>query len=336
MTLSLRIFGILLVSLTGVRGLWDFPENFVVAKRNNTTPVTLTCGTKIDGPVTWKFDGEVIEDFDDYIQPDGQNLKVSGVDAPLLGEYSCWSGGEMLLSTYLLLEAEEEGESESLINCWAKSYDCNFNCKWTNSRYTAVRLGLDNECAKGGKLCHWVRSSDGGFQFELSHSLSPYAEETTMIELTAEAIVSLFVFRITTSFYLRDIVQPDSPQIVMCQEMDQNLNVTIKPPSSWSSPHSFFSLEHEIEYVFKDDGKVGRSSSSLIPKSVSKLRVRSRDSVVLSTWSQWTPWKNLRTKANNLCKCRNTAKYCCPELPSGYLDQCQKKRKKSAKSSQTS
>ena len=51
-------------------------------------------------------------------------------------------------------------------------------------------------------------------------------------------------------------VQPDSPTIVRCREVEQDLNVIIEPPSSWSTPHSFFSLEHEIEYESKDDGKV--------------------------------------------------------------------------------
>lgn len=61
----------------------------------------------------------------------------------------------------------------------------------------------------GGKSCHWVNSSvqlpDGGFQFDLSHSLSPYAEESTMLEVTAEAITDIYILRRTKRFYLRDI-----------------------------------------------------------------------------------------------------------------------------------
>ncbi|XP_034451825.1 interleukin-12 subunit beta isoform X1 [Hippoglossus hippoglossus] len=333
MTLSLWKFGLLLISLIGANGLMPFPENFVVAKLNDA--VTLTCRTNIDGAVTWKFDGEVLVDFKYNIKQDGQNLHVTDVETPWLGEYSCWRGGEMLSLTHLLLEAEDEEELaqfDSLITCLAKSYHCNFSCTLKESAFTAVRVGLGHDCTDGGKLCHWINSSDqnqdGGFQFEVSHSLSPYAEESTKLELTAEAIVDLYVFRTTRRFYLRDIVQPDSPQIGTCQELEQDLNVTIEPPSSWSMPHSFFGLEHEIEYVLKDDGKPARSLSSLVPKSISKLRVRSRDSLVLSTWSEWTPWKNVRTGEENLCKCRNTVKYCCPELPPGFLERCKKKRKK--------
>ncbi|XP_031712602.1 interleukin-12 subunit beta isoform X1 [Anarrhichthys ocellatus] len=300
----------------------------VVAKRNDTNPVTLTCRTEAPGAITWKFQGEEPED----VQQNGPHLGLSEVGTPILGEYSCWRGKEMLSSTHLLLEAKKEVSDSLSIICWAKSYDCNFSCECTHSEQTAVRFGLGHDCSEGRKSCHWISADqlvDGRFHLELSHSLSPYAEESTMLEVTAEAIVHLSVLRKTKKFYLRDIVQPDSPQIVMCQEGEEDLNVTIEPPSSWSTPHSFFSLEHEIQYVLKDNGKLGHSSSVLLPKGISKLRARSRDSLVLSHWSQWTPWKNVRR--GNLCKCKNTAKSCCPELPSGYLDNCKKKQKKKRK-----
>ncbi|XP_028434765.1 interleukin-12 subunit beta [Perca flavescens] len=346
-SLSLWMCGLLFISLTGAHGLDHFPENFVVAKRNDANPVTLTCHTTTDEAVTWKFHGEETErdvELEDNVQQNGQNLSVSEVDTPMLGNYSCWREQEMLSSTYLLLEPEEEDELDNLsFRCWAKSYDCNFSCEWTHNEQTAVRLGLGHDCSERRKSCHWVSSDrlvDGRFQFELSHSLSPYAEESTMLELTAEAIVNLSILRRTKRFYLRNIVQPDSPQIVKCQEGKENLNVIIDAPSSWSTPHSFFNLEHEIEYVFKDDGKTGRSSSDRIPKGISKLRVRSRDSLVPSAWSQWTPWKNVITGKKKLCKCKNPAKSCCPELPSGFLDNCKKRMKKKknihTKQSQTS
>ncbi|XP_056232753.1 interleukin-12 subunit beta isoform X3 [Seriola aureovittata] len=353
-TLSLWIFGLLLIDPTGVLGLHHFPENYVMAKRGNS--VTLTCNTNFDGPFTWKFaantvdEAEEIEDFNTIYKQVGKNLIVSDVDSPALGEYSCWSGEERLSSTFLLVEAEEGNNFDSLMKCWAKSYDCTFSCNWAKGLYTAVRLGLGDDCSEGRKSCHWVNSSgqhlNGGFQFELSHSLSPYAEETNMLVLTAEAIINHNILRRTKRFYLRDIIQPESPQIVNCQEMEQELNVTIDPPSTWSSPHSFFSLEHEIQYKLKDDGKeikVIGSPSVLIPKKISMLRVRSRDPLVLSNWSQWTPWKNVIIKEKKWCCCRNTAKSCCPELPPGYLDNCKrkcnkggnKKRNKNAKRNQT-
>ncbi|XP_026043866.1 interleukin-12 subunit beta [Astatotilapia calliptera] len=294
MTFPVWTFGLLMISLTGAHELNHFPENFAVANRNEN--YTLTCNSKPDDIVTWKLNGDPLED-EENVELNGQNLTVSDIGTPNLGDYSCWRGEEMLSSTYLLLKADEEDTIDSPINCRAKSYDCNFNCTWTGKGYTAVRLGLGHNCSKSSESCQWISSSrrlaEGELQFEMSHNLSPYAEESTMLELTAEAIREQSVFRTSKRFYLRDIVQPDSPQIVKCELVNEDVNVTIAPPSTWSAPYSFFSLEHQIEYVLRDDGQTGHSSSTLIPKKISKLRVRSRDSLVLSNWSQWTPWKNV-------------------------------------------
>ncbi|XP_078141372.1 interleukin-12 subunit beta [Centroberyx gerrardi] len=332
-TLSLWIFGILFISLPAAYGLTSFPKNVVAAMKDDPNPVTLTCDVESGVPVEWKFtsNGGEMEKMDwDSAQQVGANLNVSEVDEPMVGEYSCWSGGKKFSSTYLLLRVPEEevedADSDSAIRCWARSYNCNFNCSWTLGKYTAVRLGLGQDCIEGNKSCDWVSSSDGGFQFELSHTLSPYAEESTMFEVTAEAINDQDFLKMTKRFYLRDIIQPDSPEIVRCQEVGEELNVTIDPPSSWSTPHSFFSLEHEIEYVYKDNGKTESSPAPVIPKRISKLRVRTRDSLVRSAWSQWSPWKNVLTGKKKLCKCKNTAKYCCPELLPEDMGHCKRKQ----------
>lgn len=63
--------------------------------------------------------------------------------------------------------------------------------------------------AKSRQSCQWQSSSTplsgGGFQFELPHSLSPYIEESTKLEVTAEAIQDFSIVRKTKTFYLRDI-----------------------------------------------------------------------------------------------------------------------------------
>ncbi|CAJ1069259.1 interleukin-12 subunit beta [Xyrichtys novacula] len=325
-TSALWTFGLLFISLSGAHGLDKFPTNYVVAKTENQDPITLTCSSKTGESVTWKHKGEEIdEDLEDLFQLDGPNLTVLEVDEPTLGEYSCWRGEEKLSSTYLLLEAEKGVELDSFLSCRAKSYDCVFTCNWIQGNHKLVRLGLGQDCSEGGKSCHWVTSSlsDGEFQFEVSHSLSPYAEESSMLELTAEAIIGSSMLRRTKRFYLRDIVKPDSPQIVKCQEVGQNLNVTIDPPSTWSTPHSFFSLEHEIEYELQDNGQNKTSLSAVIPKRIRRLRARSRDPLVNSTWSQWTSWRNVTTRNRKQDKCTNTAKSCCPEIL-----RCKKKGRK--------
>lgn len=81
----------------------------VVAGRQDQSTATLTCNTETDSGITWRFHGDVIEEvtLDDSTQQSGPNLTISDVDVPVLGQYSCWRGQEMLSSVYLLLEAEE-------------------------------------------------------------------------------------------------------------------------------------------------------------------------------------------------------------------------------------
>lgn len=35
--------------------------------------------------------------------------------------------------------------TDSALHCWARSYDCVFNCKWKNDKYSAVRVGLGED-----------------------------------------------------------------------------------------------------------------------------------------------------------------------------------------------
>uniref|UniRef100_A0A3Q2YS19 Interleukin-12 subunit beta n=1 Tax=Hippocampus comes TaxID=109280 RepID=A0A3Q2YS19_HIPCM len=258
--------------------------------------ITLSCDVASEGDeVTWKFSGEEIDEDNPFeMKKIGPNLLLKDVGTPMLGEYTCWSRGKSM-STYLLLQAEEEEEFDYFLTCRANSYNCTFSCTWNDTKYKLVRLGLGRE---GGDLCSWVSSTsdkqDGKLHFELHHSLSPYSEESTMLELTAEAIGNDTFLRRIKKFYLHDIIQPDSPQIVKCQELEHYLSVTVRPPCSWSSPDSFFPLEHQVEYRLRDDGQVKCSKPSQLPKKISSLRARSRDLLVQSRWSKWSEWANVK------------------------------------------
>lgn len=79
---------------------------FIVVLARQDGDAVLTCNTTADKAVRWE--SEVM--FESKVKQDGQHLNVSEVDTPMLGEYSCWSEGQMLSSVYLLLEAEESSE----------------------------------------------------------------------------------------------------------------------------------------------------------------------------------------------------------------------------------
>ncbi|XP_067084568.1 interleukin-12 subunit beta [Osmerus mordax] len=312
----------LLLCIHGGHGLTSFPDNLVVGKSEGS--VTLNCPKELKGEVKWKYErGEDVYTLDenDY-DMEGHSLTLSDLGGPMLGEYSCWGQDGKLSSSYVRLDAEEEeaDTTESHLSCRARSYNCSFTCTWNNSEVTALRLGLGPDCLEGKPSCPWVspdngesKGLEGGYTFTLLHPFSASSEESTALLVTAEAIDDRSYFRETKQFYLRDIVQPDSPQDVKFRVEKQMLKVTVEPAPTWTTPRSFYPLEHEIEYRKKDDGKVERSTTGLIPREVSELRVRSRDPFVLSTWSQWSPWKNVplkrKEKKKRIC-CKNKKKKC--------------------------
>lgn len=89
----------------------------VVLTEEDEGPVTLTCNTTIGRNVMWKFKGANLEEtaIGGLVRQDGQQLILSSVEYPMLGEYSCWSEGHMLSSVYLLFEINKPGETFFLI-----------------------------------------------------------------------------------------------------------------------------------------------------------------------------------------------------------------------------
>ncbi|KAJ7993879.1 hypothetical protein DPEC_G00259270 [Dallia pectoralis] len=262
----------------------------IYVRSDKDSSVTLTCPTTSSGALAWKYNNHPLAL--DTARVQDHNLILNTIS---FGEYSCWNGNDILGSVYLLKE-DKAARSDSSISCQAKSYDCIITCIWTNSEFSDVRLGLGYACTHGHENCTWVhQTQDEGFIFKLPHSISPYAEETTPLLITAEAINKFTgtYLRKTKRFYLRDIVHPDSPAVVKCQVNGENLKVKVEPPVTWNSPPSYFPLEHQIAYILKDNGEEKRSMELHIPKHVSKIRVRSRDPLVPTSWSQWTPWKNV-------------------------------------------
>lgn len=90
---------------------------------------TITCKTAENRSITWKIDNVDLEDiaFKDALQEDGHRLKLSEVDNPMLGEYSCWSEGQNLYSIHLLLEAKISSEIFFFI-----SHSFHESCKYSS------------------------------------------------------------------------------------------------------------------------------------------------------------------------------------------------------------
>uniref|UniRef100_A0A803XVE2 Uncharacterized protein n=2 Tax=Meleagris gallopavo TaxID=9103 RepID=A0A803XVE2_MELGA len=115
--------------------LTAFPPKFLVGNLNKD--VVVKCNTsKLQ--VTWTQNGEP-EPMAELVA-EGQTLTILGLDLPATGNYSCWAGGVLLDSTYVVVgDSGEEGRNAS---CQADSYRGSFRCSWTGPRSAVFRARL--------------------------------------------------------------------------------------------------------------------------------------------------------------------------------------------------
>lgn len=57
--------------------------------------------------------------------------------------------------------------------------------------------------------------------------------------------------------------------------------------------HAKYHLMHPDFFFLLQETPCELGSNMKVPKGISKLRVRCRDSLLLSQWSDWTPWQNV-------------------------------------------
>ncbi|XP_058862502.1 interleukin-12 subunit beta [Acipenser ruthenus] len=281
---------VVFTSMLTAHTLHSFPKTFMVGKEDGE--VTLTCSTQFQGTVTWRHDDNPVP-ASGYNVMSGHTLTLHGLDSEgSPGNYTCWGNDQLLDHSYLVLEQEEEAPSVHL-SCSAKTYSCSFLCIWRLMGYDVARVKHQRSEASGGSswdLGTWMQD---GFHFHLSDLSSPFTEEDRPIRLTAEAMSGQRYKKQQLRFFLREIIEPDAPEIKDCVRTGDSLHVSVEPPSSWAKPHSYFPLEPEVEYEYKDDGKIERSMNLVIPKDITRLRVRARDPYFNSSWSKWTPWKKV-------------------------------------------
>ncbi|XP_016148526.1 interleukin-12 subunit beta-like [Sinocyclocheilus grahami] len=274
-----------------------FPEKFELAEKH--TSVTLTCRTDKD-KITWRR--EDANSIVSILQSDfeilsGRDLTVIDLQEDLTGNYTCWSDTGLEDYTYLLLDKSKEATAFK-INCTAETFSCtqNIKCAWTSDEFTAFRLRNTRDDGD------WVSQSVDG-EFFLPHSTNSYSEESERLLITGEAVSTCCYMKTEYSFYLRDIVKPADPSISICTiknegRDEQIVELEVKPPSTWPQPHSFFPLKHEIEYEIRHNGELKtkeweEGSKVKVQGSITKLRVRCRDLLLLSQWSEWSKWKNV-------------------------------------------
>ncbi|XP_026120925.1 interleukin-12 subunit beta-like [Carassius auratus] len=159
-----------------------------------------------------------------------------------------------------------------------------------------------------------------GWDFFLPHSTNSYSEESERLLITGEAVSTCCYMKTDYSFYLRDVVKPADPGISICSienegSDEQIIEIEVKPPSTWPQPHSFFPLKHEIEYEIRHNGELKteereEGSKIKVKGSITKLRVRCRDLLLLSQWSEWSKWKNVPKRKQRGCNKEAHSKPC--------------------------
>uniref|UniRef100_A0A8C1AE73 Si:dkey-88e18.2 n=2 Tax=Cyprinus carpio TaxID=7962 RepID=A0A8C1AE73_CYPCA len=260
--------------------------------------VTLTCRTDKD-KITWRREdtNSIVNILQsNFEKPSGRDLTLIDLQEDLTGNYTCWSDTGLEDYTYLLLDKSKEATAFK-INCTAETFSCTqkIKCAWTSNEFTAFRLRNTRDNGD------WVSQSVDGVFF-LPHSTNSYSEESERLLITGEAVSTCCYMKTDYSFFLRDIVKPADPGISICTienegSDEQTIELEVKPPSTWPQPHSFFPLKHEIEYEIRHNGELKteeRESSKIkLEGSITKLRVRCRDLLLLSQWSEWSKWKNV-------------------------------------------
>nr|AUN50141.1 interleukin-12 p40c1 subunit [Carassius langsdorfii] len=277
-----------------------FPEKFEIAERHAS--ITLTCRTDKD-VITWRReDANTIENISqsEFEILSGRNLTVIDLQEDLTGNYTCWSDSGLEDYTYLLLDKSKETTAFN-INCTAETFSCTekIKCAWTINDFTdEFAFRLRNTRDNGD----WVSQPVDGVFF-LQHSTNSYSEESERMLITGEAASTCCYMKTEQSFYLRDIIKPANPNISICTiknegSDNQIVELEVEPPSTWPQPHSFFPLKHQIEYEIRHDGKLKtkeweEGSKFKVRGSITKLRGRCRDLLLLSQWSEWSEWKNV-------------------------------------------
>ncbi|XP_052388055.1 interleukin-12 subunit beta isoform X2 [Carassius gibelio] len=283
------------LSIVRMSALNIFPEKFKLAERSKS--VTLTCRTDKDN-IKWRLDDSIQPISEtEFEKLNGRDLTVINLQEDLTGNYTCWSDTGLEDYTYLLLDKSKEVTAFN-INCTAETFSCSqkIKCAWTSEEFTDFRLRNTRDDGD------WVSQSVDG-DFFLPHSTNSYSEESERLLITGEAVSTCCYMKTDYSFYLRDVVKPADPGISICSienegSDEQIIELEVKPPSTWPQPHSFFPLKHEIEYEIRHNGELKteereEGSKIKVKGSITKLRVRCRDLLLLSQWSEWSKWKNV-------------------------------------------
>ncbi|XP_072190359.1 interleukin-12 subunit beta-like [Excalfactoria chinensis] len=270
--------------------LTAFPPKFLVG--NPDEDVVVKCNTSRQ-QVNWTQNGEP-EPMAELVD-NGQNLTILGLDLPATGNYSCWAGGVLLDSTYVVVgDSGEEGRNAS---CRADSYLGSFRCSWLGPRSAVFRARLTHS---DGSVGDWVPAAGHGGRFSANFtdpSFCPFAEELRPLQLSFEGISDTSFLTFSIHFFVRDIVRPDPPQAPTAQLREGQLHLAWTPPASWPLPRSYFALLYWLQYELPNgtqvDAFVEGTEKTSLQQRVRRVRISCQDPYSSTSWSPWSGWSEV-------------------------------------------
>ncbi|XP_015705656.1 interleukin-12 subunit beta-like [Coturnix japonica] len=294
--------------------LTAFPPKFLVGNLNED--VVVKCNTSRQ-EVKWTQNGEP-EPMAELVE-NGRNLTILGLDLPATGNYSCWAGGVLLDSTYVVVG--DSGEGGRAASCRADSYLGSFRCSWKGPRSAVFRARLTRRWVSqppapappaprahsafphsDGSVGLWVPAAGHGGRFSANFtdpSFCPFAEELRPLQLSFEGISDTSFLSFSIHFFVRDIVRPDAPQALTAHLHEGQLHLAWAPPASWPLPRSYFALLYWLQYELPNgtqvDTFVEGTEQTRLRERVRRVRISCQDPYSNSSWSPWSGWREVGT-----------------------------------------
>ncbi|KAF3841034.1 hypothetical protein F7725_006896 [Dissostichus mawsoni] len=175
------------------------------------------------------------------------------------GNYSCHLGqnGEYLNHTMILVQLDPENKTVILeekspgkgeIHCVAANYKGSFHCSWTRSQYRTNAAVLRVKVERNSLRISCELDADGS-GIHCQEKRCPFDEEQNSISLTIYIHNFSLLEAYGKSFYLRDIVRPETlPNL----QLGDGKVFRWSYPESWEVPRTFFGLDFQVKIVKKD------------------------------------------------------------------------------------
>ncbi|KAJ1211883.1 hypothetical protein NDU88_007231 [Pleurodeles waltl] len=275
---------LLLQSILGTRSLDSWPKNFATAPQNSA--VSLECGSGLQD-VKWT-------DTNDKVKASGTtSLRFTSVDQPDAGLYNCWSGGEVVTSTYLFIDVSSLHPT-SPISCIADSYlHSRLRCNWTQTLQETPHL-IRARAGRGSSDSDWIEVTmikEGVVTFELEFPRSClYGEEDLAFTVYLEAVNDHTYVSDNRTMFLRNIIKPGHPENLQIQRLQPGeFHINWTYPSSWARPHSYFPLLFHLDLQFSNNktNRTLKEQHLTITGRLKSVRIKCRDLYYNSEWSDW-------------------------------------------------